>query len=56
MRIASVYGVRIQWRLYEAVRIQRLRVLLEVRRDLFRLEFPLWALREVNSPQISSPI
>ena len=39
--IASVYGVRIQWRLYEAARIQRLRVLLEIGRDLFRLEFPL---------------
>ena len=44
MQIASVYRVRIQWRLYEAALTQRLRVPLEIGRDLFRLEFPLFEL------------
>ena len=50
-RIASVYGMCIQWRLYEAVRIWRLRVLFGIWWNLFRLTFPLWALCAVNSPR-----
>ena len=50
-RIASVYGVCIQWRLYEAVRIWRLRVPLGIWWNLFCLTFPLWALCVVNSPR-----
>ena len=49
-QIASVYGVCIQWHLYEAARIWQLRVPLEIGRNLFCLEFPLWALCAVNSP------
>ena len=53
-QIASVYGVCIQWRLYEAARIWRLRVPLGIRRNLFCLTFPLWALCAVNSPKFRS--
>ena len=45
------YTECIQWHLYEAVQIWRLRVPLEIGRNLFRLEFPLWALCVVNSPR-----
>ena len=43
-RTASVYEARIPWRLYEAARTQRLRDPLEIGRDLFHLEFPLFKL------------
>ena len=49
--IASVYGMCIQWHLYEAVRIWQLRVPLGIGWNLFRLTFPLWALCTVNSPR-----
>ena len=41
----------IQWRLYEASRIWRLRVPLGIGRNLFCLTFPLWVLCAVNSPK-----
>ena len=47
--IASLYGMCIQWHLYEAAWIWRLRVPLGIGRNLFRLTFPLWALGAVNS-------
>ena len=50
-RIASVYGMCIQWHLYEAARIWQLRVRLRIGWNLFRLTFPLWALCAVNSPR-----
>ena len=50
-RIASVYGTCIQWRLYEAARIWRLRVPLGIGRNLFCLTFPLSALCAMNSPR-----
>ena len=43
-RIALVYGARIQWLLYEVAQTQRLRVPLEIGRDLFCLEFPFFEL------------
>ena len=49
--IALVYGMCIQWRLYEATRIWRLRVPLGIKRNLFHLTFPLRALCVVNSPR-----
>ena len=50
-RIASVYGMCIQWRLYEVARIWRLKVFLGIGRNLFCLTFLLWALCAVNSPR-----
>ena len=50
-QIASIYGMCIQWRLYEAARIWRLRVPLGIGRNLFRLTFLLWALCAVNFPR-----
>ena len=50
-RIASVYGMCIQWRLYEVAQIWRLRVPFGIGQNLFRLTFPLWALCMVNSPR-----
>ena len=41
MRIASVYGMCIQWSLYEAARIWRLKVPLGIGRNLFCLTFLL---------------
>ena len=38
-RIVSVYGMCIQWRLYEAARIWKLKVPLEIGRNLFYLTF-----------------
>ena len=40
-RIASVYGMCIQWRLYEAARIWKLKVPLGIGRELFCLTFLL---------------
>ena len=40
-RIASVYGMGIQWRLYEAARIWKLKVPLGIGRNLFCLTFLL---------------
>ena len=39
MRIASVYGMCIQWRLYEAARIWKLKVSLGIGQNLFCLTF-----------------
>ena len=50
-RITSVYGMCIQWRLYEAVRIWKLKVPLGIGRNLFCSTFFLWALCAVNSPR-----
>ena len=50
-RITSVYGTCIQWHLYEAARIWRLRVPLGIGQNLFRLTFPLGASCVVNSPK-----
>ena len=43
-RIASVYGMCIQWRFYEAARIWKLEVPLGIGRELFCLTFLLWTL------------
>ena len=51
MRIALVYRMCIQWHIYEAAQIWRLRVPLGIGRNLFRLMFLLWALCAVNSPR-----
>ena len=40
-QIASVYGMCIKWRLYEAARIRELKVPLGIRQELFRLTFLL---------------
>ena len=40
-QIASVYGMCIQWRLYEAARIWKLKVPLGIGRELFCLTFIL---------------
>ena len=50
-RIASVYEMCIQWRLYEAVQIWRLKVPLGIGRNLFYLTFILWALCAVDFPR-----
>ena len=50
-RIASIYGMCIQWRLYEAAQIWKLKVPLGIGRNLFCLTFLLWALCAVNSPR-----
>ena len=50
-RITSVYGMCIQWRLYEAARIWKLKVPLGIGRNLFCLTFLLWALCVVSSPR-----
>ena len=50
-RIASIYGMCIQWRFYEAAQIWKLKVPLGIGRNLFCLTFLLWALCAVNSPR-----
>ena len=50
-RIASVYGMCIQWRLYEVARIWKLKVPLGIGQNLFCLTFPLSALCAMNSPR-----
>ena len=50
-RIASVYRMCIQWRLYEAARIWKLKVPLGIGRNLFYLTFLPWALCAVISPK-----
>ena len=50
-RIASVYEMCIQWRLYEAARIWKLKVPLEIGWNLFCLTFLPWALCSVSSPR-----
>ena len=49
-RIVLVYGMCIQWRLYEAERIWKLKVPLGLGRNLFCLTFLLCALCAVSSP------
>ena len=51
MWIVSVYGMYIQWRLYEAARIWKLEVPLGIGRKLFCLTFLLWTLCVVSSPR-----
>ena len=51
MQIASVYGTCIQWCLYEVARIWKLKVPLEIWRNLFYLTFLLWTLCAVSSPK-----
>ena len=48
-RIALIYGICIQWCLYEATRIWKLKVPLGIGRNLFCLTFLLLALCAVNS-------
>ena len=50
-RIASVYGMCIQWRLYEIAWIWKLKVPLGIGRNLFCLTFLLWALCAMSSPR-----
>ena len=50
-RIASVYGMCIQWRLYEAARIWKLKVPLGIGWELFCLTFLLWTVCVVSSPR-----
>ena len=50
-RIASEYGRRIQWRLYEATRIWRLKAPLGIGRNSFCLIFLLWTLCAVSFPR-----
>ena len=50
-RIASIYGMCIQWRLHEAARIWKLKVPLGIRRDLFCLTFLLWTVCVVSFPR-----
>ena len=50
-QIASVYGMCIQWRLYEAARIWKLKVPLGIKRNFPFLTFLLWALCAVSSPR-----
>ena len=50
-QIASVYGTCIQWCLYEVARIWKLKVPLEIWRNLFYLTFLLWTLCAVSSPK-----
>ena len=50
-RIASVYGMCIQWCLYEAARIWKLKVTLGIGRELFCLTFLLWTVCVVSSPR-----
>ena len=50
-RIASIWGMCIQWRFYEAARIWKLKVPLGIRRNLSHLTFLLWALCTVSSPK-----
>ena len=49
--IASVYRMCIQWRLYEAARIWKLKVPLGIGRELFCLTFLLWTVCMVSSPR-----
>ena len=51
-RIASVYGMCIQWCLYKAAQIWKLEVPLGIRRELFCLTFLLWTLCVVISPRL----
>ena len=48
-RIASLFGMCIQWHLYEAAWIWKLKVPLGIGWNLFCLTFLLWALCAVNS-------
>ena len=50
-RIASVYRMCIQWRLYEVARIWKLKVPLGIGRKLFCLTFLLWTVCVVSSPR-----
>ena len=50
-RIASEYKRRIQWRLYEAARIWRLKAPLGIGRNSFCLTFPLLTLCAVSFPR-----
>ena len=50
-RIALVYGICIQWRLYEAAWIWKLKVPLGIGRNFFCLTFLPWALCAVSSPR-----
>ena len=50
-RIISVYGICIQWRLYEVAWIWKLEVPLGIGRELFCLTFLLWTLCVVSSPR-----
>ena len=50
-RIASVYGMCIQWRLYEVAWIWKLKVSLGIGQNLFCLTFLPWALCSVSSPR-----
>ena len=50
-QIASVFERCIQWHLYEAVQIWKLKVPLGIRRNLSCLTFLLWALCTVSSPR-----
>ena len=50
-QIASVYRTCIQWCLYEATRIWKLKVPLGIWRNLFYLTFLLWTLCAVSSPK-----
>ena len=50
-QIALVFGRCIQWRLYEAAQIWKLKVPLGIRRNLSCLIFLLWALCAVSSPR-----
>ena len=49
--IILVYGMCIQWRLYEAAWIWKLKVPLGIGQNLFCLTFLLWALCAVSSPR-----
>ena len=51
MRIVSVYGMCIRWRLYETARIWKLKVFLGIGRELFCLTFLLWIVCVVSSPR-----
>ena len=51
MQIASIFRRCIQWRLYEATRIWKLKVPLGIGRNLSCLTFLLWALCAVSSPR-----
>ena len=50
-RIASVYEMCIQWRLYEAAQIWKLKAPLGIGRELFCLQFLLWTVCVVSSPK-----
>lgn len=50
-RIVSVYEMCIQWRLYEAAWIWKLKVPLGIGQNLFCLTFLPWALCAVSSPR-----